>query len=57
MLCKYDNNIELKDWVVKYNSTQVEFQTRKELKDEICDEFCTRTEKMVCKILTSIQHV
>jgi hypothetical protein len=56
MKCKYDDNIQIEYWIVKDLNTQIEFLKRKELKREICDEFCDKTEQRICKILTSIPN-
>lgn len=56
MKCKYNDNIVYTEWEVLNIATQVEFHKRKELKEEICDELCDKTEQRICKLLTSIKH-
>lgn len=54
MKCRFNDNIINYEWEVINTATQVEYQKRKELKEEICNELCDKYEQRACKILTSI---
>jgi hypothetical protein len=51
MRCIKDRDIILKEWFAYNEWTQEEYQTRRELKEEICNEVCNKYQQRACKVL------